>query len=85
VLEAEAILERLDRCIRELEAAVAASMPAPAANCADDAADDLADALIDTTSAAARFGFARDTIAKMCREVDGIGVWKSCRWQVRVT
>jgi hypothetical protein len=37
-----------------------------------------------TPTAAARFGLARDTIAKMCREVDGIDIWKGARWQVRV-
>jgi hypothetical protein len=40
--------------------------------------------LIDTTSAAARFGLARDTIAKACREIPGVGTWRGGRWQVRV-
>ena len=46
-------------------------------------ADDLADALIDTTSAGARTGFARDTTAMWCRTVPGVGVWRA-RWQVRI-
>ena len=78
------LLERLDRLLAELQAIRAelvATLPAPEGN---GFADDQADALIDTTSAAARFELARDTVAKACREIDGIGIWKGGRWQVRV-
>jgi hypothetical protein len=84
MLEAAAILARLDviqRQLDELRVKLMESMPAPAA---EGNGIDEPDAMIDTTSAAARFSLARDTIAKMCREVDGIGVWKGGRWQVRV-
>jgi hypothetical protein len=42
-----------------------------------------ADDLLDTTSAAARFGFPRDTIAKWCRE-ENLGVRRGGRWLVSI-
>jgi hypothetical protein len=87
VREAEILLARLDEFAAELARfrnELLALIPPAVTNGAgaEDAVEE--DALIDTTSAGARFTLARDTIAKMCREVDGIGVWKGGRWQVRV-
>jgi hypothetical protein len=79
------LLERIDRCLRELEAikaAVTASMPArvvPAANNADDFADG---SLLDTSSASIRFNYPRDTIALWCRQGDGKKV--GGRWMVSI-
>lgn len=83
--DAAAILRWLDELLREVTALrdeVAASLPAPEAEGNGLDTDGLD--LIDTTSASARFALARDTVAKMCREVDGVGVWKGGRWQVRI-
>ena len=76
------LLERIDRAIAELEALRAELMAAlPAEGNGADADDDLApERLLDTTSASARFGYPRDTIAKWCRE--GCGVKRGGRWLV---
>jgi hypothetical protein len=76
------LLKRLDTAIADggrllaelgrLRDAVAARTAEPEILAAADD-DDTNQALIDTTSAAARFGYASDSIRKMCREVDGIG------------
>jgi hypothetical protein len=80
------LLERIDRCLRELEAikaAVTASMPTPAANGAGSDADDFADgSLLDTSSASIRFNYPRDTIALWCRQGDGKKV--GGRWMVSI-
>jgi hypothetical protein len=61
-----AILERIDRCIRELEAiraAVAAPLPATSGNGLD--ADLAPDNLLDTTAAAARFNRSVELLTKL--------------------
>jgi hypothetical protein len=76
----DAILARLDAAIRELlelRAAVVGAEAADECSSTTTPADDLADALIDTTSAGARTGFARDTTAMWCRTVPGVGVWRA--------
>jgi hypothetical protein len=86
VLEAADILERIDRCLRELEAikaAVTASLPAPVVNGAGTDADDFAaEHLLDTSSAGSRFNHPRDTIALWCRQGDGVKV--GGRWMASV-
>jgi hypothetical protein len=86
----EALLAKLDEFAGELarfRAEVVAMMPPAEGNGLD--ADDHA-ALIDTTSAAARFGFMPDTVRKMCGEIDGIGVsaprtcWPLCEIAARI-
>jgi hypothetical protein len=76
----EALLARLDAAlseIAEVRRQVVELMPPAAANGAGaEDADDLADALIDTTSAGATTGFARDTTAMWCT-VPGVGVWRA--------
>ena len=77
--EAEILLaiDEFAAALARFRAEVAALIPPAAVNGAgSEGADDPAEVLLDTTSAAARWGLARDTVAKMCREVDGIGVWK---------
>ena len=77
----EAILARVDAALNELAEVrrqIVALIPPAAVNGAGaEDADDLADALIDTTSAGARTGFARDTTAMWCRTVPGVGVWRA--------
>ena len=72
MLEAAAILARLDAIMREVAALrdeVAASLPPPVAEGNGLDVDDLAEAnILDTWAASIRFGFPRDTIAKWCRE-----------------
>jgi len=78
-----ALLERIDSAIADgrrllaeldqLRAVLAARIPAEPEILAAADDDDTDQALIDTTSAAARFGYESDSIRKMCREVDGIG------------
>jgi hypothetical protein len=90
--DAEILLSKLDDFAAELarfRAALVALIP-PAESNGLDASDDQADALIDTTSAAARFGFMLDTVRKMCGEIDGIGVsapktcWPLCEIAARI-
>ncbi len=60
------LLERIDAiltAVLELRAAVVGAEAADECSSTTTPADDLADALIDTTSAGARTGFARDTTA----------------------
>ena len=62
----DALLERIDQAIAELvaiRAEVAALLPAAEGNGLDDADDLAPEHLLDTHAAAARFGFARDTIS----------------------
>lgn len=83
----EALLLRLDQFAAELarfRSEIVAQLPTPTPNSNGADTDDLPDTLIDTSSAALRFGFASDSIRKMCREIPGIGTWKAGRWQVRV-
>jgi hypothetical protein len=74
--EAADILERIDRCIRELEAIkaeVVASMPVPAAEgeilatVDDDEADFQPHLMLWPSEAAQRFNFAVDTVRYLCR------------------
>jgi hypothetical protein len=87
VLEAEAILERIDRCLRELEAIraeVAASMPMTEGNGLN--ADLAPDNLLDTTSAAARFNRPVDTVRYWCCQGCGVkvgGVWMASVPRIR--
>ena len=80
----------MQSCARlpELRAVVVASLPAPAAdergtyNLPTPGDDDLADSnLLDTTSAAERFNYPRNTLAKWCR-TEGVGVRRGGRWLV---
>lgn len=83
------ILERIDRIAAELAALrdeVAASQNAPAneAGHGDGLADDLAaENLLDTSAAQERFGYPRNSLARMCRE-EGLGVRQGGRWMVSV-
>ncbi len=73
------LLERIDAiltAVLELRAAVVGAEAADECSSTTTPADDLADALIDTTSAGARTGFARDTTAMWCT-VPGVGVWRA--------
>jgi hypothetical protein len=83
--EAE-ILQAIDEfaaALARFRAELAALVPPPAVNGAGDA-DDLADgSLLDTTSAAARFGYPQDTIRKWCRTED-LGVMRGGRWLVSI-
>ena len=85
--EAAAILARLDAIMAELvelRAEVVAMMPVETLYNVQDIADDLADgSLLDTHSAAARFGYAQDTIRKWCR-TEGLGVMRGGRWLVSI-
>jgi hypothetical protein len=82
------LLARLDAAIAELQAIRAElvlELPSnPGTTPVLEGVCDDSDVLLDTTSAAARFSLARDTVAKACREIPGVGVWKGGRWQVRV-
>jgi Histidine kinase-, DNA gyrase B-, and HSP90-like ATPase len=92
VLEAAAILARLDAIMREvaeLRAAVAAANGAGAETAdekdiciVDTLGDDLADGnLLDTWAAQERFGYPRNTLALWCRK-EGLGVRRGGRWLV---
>ena len=84
-----ALLEQLEglaaeqaRVIADLRAELAAQMP-PAGNGLDPDMDDFAEGnLIDTTSAEARFGHPRNSIALWARQ--GCGVKRGGRWLVSV-
>ena len=80
------LLRRFDAALSELaelRAELVALMPPAEVNGLD--ADDLADGnLLDTTSAAARFGFPQNTIRKWCRTED-LGVMRGGRWLVSVS
>jgi hypothetical protein len=87
MLEAAAILERIDRCIRELEAIrseLVASMPAPASNGTDGADDFAPYRQIDAASAAQRFGLAQDRLRSWARETQGteqaVAIRQGGRW-----
>jgi hypothetical protein len=88
VPETAAILARLDAIMAELAALRAAVAGAEAVDekgisSVDTLGDDFADGnLLDTTSAAARFGHPRDTVALWCRQ--GCGVKRGGRWLVSI-
>ena len=79
------LLRRLDAVpaeLAELRAEVAASLP-PNLEEVPDEADDMADGnLLDTTAAAARFNYPRNTVTRWARE--GAGVRRGGRWLVSV-
>jgi hypothetical protein len=77
VLEPDALLARLDAIMAELAALRAAVAGANTLHNVD-GIDTPADNLIDTTSAAARFGYSRDSIIRWCRQ--GCGRKVGGRW-----
>lgn len=83
------LLERIDRILAELAALRAAVAGAEAADekgmhIVHTPADDLSDAnLLDTHSAAARFNYPTNTLAKWCR-TEGLGVKRGGRWLISV-
>jgi hypothetical protein len=80
-LRAELLSER-DNCPVQIAKAELEALagPPPAA---EDAVGDFADSsLLDTTAAAARFGYPRDTIASWCRQGDGVKI--GGRWLASV-
>jgi hypothetical protein len=82
VPEAADILARLDAAIRELLELRAEVVGG--STIVEAPADDLApDNLLDTTSAAARFNYPRNTVTKWCRE-EGLGVRRGGRWLVSI-
>lgn len=84
------LLARIDRAIAELQAiraAVAGEREREFTNTElvdPSGADDLADEhLIDTHSAAARFNYPTNTLAKWCR-TEGLGVKRGGRWLISI-
>jgi hypothetical protein len=80
VLEAEAILERIDRAIAELQAIkaeIAASIPTTEGNGLD-VSNDFAD-VIEISTAVERFNRPADTLRYWCRR-EGCGVKVGGRW-----
>lgn len=83
------LLDRIDQAIREMQA-VRDELANTLSNSegilcgTENLADDLSpEHLVDTTSAASRMGFPRDTVAKWARE-EGIGVKRGGRWLVSI-
>jgi hypothetical protein len=77
----EALLIKLDEFAAELarfRSEIVAQLPPTEGNGADDADDLSPDNLLDTHSAAERFGWPRDSVARWCRE--GAGIKQGGRW-----
>ena len=78
------LLERIDRCILDLQAIRAAVAGERLGAETEPVVDDLAAGqLLDTTAAQERFGYPQDTICKWCR-TEGLGVLQGGRWLVSV-
>ena len=79
--------ELINAATRELAVLLsppAAEMPSDLGTSVPDDADDFAaEQLVDTTSAGARFGLHRHTVARWCR-TEGVGVRRGGRWLVSI-
>ena len=86
--EAAALLERIDRCLRELQAIkgeiVALIPPTPVNGAGTEGADFAEHNMASVQAASSRWNVPQDTLRHWCRHEQGLGVRSGNVWRVSV-